>query len=332
MKNIDEKELHELFEKMRKNDKQSYEELYKKYYNLVYNISFSILKNKENAEDIVQNVFIKIGNLNQEKLPSNYEASWLYTVTKNECISFIRKTREVLAIDENLKDNQNEEEIEKIIQNNSYEKLVENLEQIEKQIIFLKIEAGYSFKEISRLLNMPIGTVQWKYYKSLNSLKLLITNLSMFVIGAITCLFNDIRLKKQKSTENVNVVSEETGQNDNKINENKTNDNTKQEIAIDNTANENSANSTNENSIREDNSRMNSEQNNMENKDIENENMVENTINQDYIQDYMKENNTNQISSIVLYGLTSIFLCLSIFFTIIIIKDQQKGKRKASKR
>ena len=47
MKNIDEKELHEIFDKMRKEDKKSYEELYKKYYKLVYNIAFSILKNKE---------------------------------------------------------------------------------------------------------------------------------------------------------------------------------------------------------------------------------------------------------------------------------------------
>ena len=69
MKNIDEKELHEIFNKMRKDDKKSYEELYKKYYKLVYNIAFSILKNKENAEDISQNVFIKIGNLKKEKLP-----------------------------------------------------------------------------------------------------------------------------------------------------------------------------------------------------------------------------------------------------------------------
>lgn len=73
MKNIDEKELHEIFDKMRKDDKKSYEELYKKYYKLVYNIAFSILKNKENAEDISQNVFIKIGNLKKEKLPNSYE-------------------------------------------------------------------------------------------------------------------------------------------------------------------------------------------------------------------------------------------------------------------
>lgn len=51
---------------MRQTDLKAYEELYKKYYNLVYNIAFSVLKNYENAEDIAQNVFVKIGNLEQK--------------------------------------------------------------------------------------------------------------------------------------------------------------------------------------------------------------------------------------------------------------------------
>lgn len=59
MKKIDGKELHEIFEKLKLKNKDAYEELYEKYSTLVYQISFSILKNKENAEDIMQNVFIK---------------------------------------------------------------------------------------------------------------------------------------------------------------------------------------------------------------------------------------------------------------------------------
>lgn len=160
MKKIDEKELHELFKKMRQTDLKAYEELYKKYYNLVYNIAFSVLKNYENAEDIAQNVFVKIGNLEQKKLPKNYEASWLYTVTKNECISFIRKNKETSSIENRIENENDKNEIEAVIQNSSYQNLLQSLEQVEKQIIFLKIEAGYSFKEIAKLLKMPIGTVQ----------------------------------------------------------------------------------------------------------------------------------------------------------------------------
>lgn len=55
MKNIDEKELHEIFNKMRKDDKKSYEELYKKYYKLVYNIAFKIYR-----RDIVMKVIYPV--------------------------------------------------------------------------------------------------------------------------------------------------------------------------------------------------------------------------------------------------------------------------------
>ena len=319
MKNIDEKELHEIFDKMRKEDKKSYEELYRKYYKLVYNIAFSILKNKENAEDISQNVFIKIGNLKKEKLPNSYEASWLYTVTKNECISLFRKTKETLTI-EDIKNENLEDEIEGIIQKNSYEKLMENLEKIEKQIIFLKVEAGYSFKEIARLLKMPIGTVQWKYYKSLHALKLLIANLSMFVIGVVTCLFNNSRLKESKVEQD----------------ENKTEDNKEQGSTI------------------EDNQKQDSVQNQKDNKNTikheniaedisnENSNTIENIVQNELIENIIREETKIESCNItvdrtmfknaILYGLTNVFLCFSIFFTIIVVKNQQNKRKQSSKK
>lgn len=311
MKKIDEKELHELFGKMRQTDSKAYEELYKKYYNLVYNIAFSILKNYENAEDIAQNVFVKIGNLEQEKLPKNYEASWIYTVTKNECISFIRKNKEISSIENRLENEKNE--IEAVIQNSSYQNLLESLEQVEKQIIFLKIEEGYSFKEIAKLLKMPMGTVQWKYYKSLHSLKLLIGNLSMFIIGTITCILNKKQIKKAtiNNTEKAEQVEKENvTQNNNIKEESKNNDETEQASIENNLKQE----ETSANIIAENNGQEEIKQGEQT---IISTELVENRI---------------VPREIILYGLTSIFLFFTIFFTIISIKNQQNRKKKTSKR
>lgn len=313
MKKIDKKELHELFEKMRQTDLKAYEELYKKYYNLIHNIAFSVLKNYENAEDIAQNVFVKIGNLEQEKLPQNYEASWLYTVTKNECISFIRKNKETSSIENRIENENDKNEIEAVIQNSSYQNLLGSLEQVEKQIIFLKIEEGYSFKEIAKLLKMPMGTVQWKYYKSLHSLKLLIGNLSMFIIGTITCILN----KKQVKKSNINNTEkteqrekENVTQNNNMKEENQKNYDTEQDSIENNSKQEEiSANIIAENNGQE-------EIKQGEQTIIETE-LVENRI---------------VPKDIILYGLTSVFLFFTIFFTIISIKNQQNRKKRTSKR
>ena len=308
MKKIDEKELHELFEKMRQTDLKAYEELYKKYYNLVHNIAFSVLKNYENAEDIAQNVFVKIGNLEQEKLPKNYEASWLYTVTKNECISFIRKNKETSSIENRIENENDKNEIEAVIQNSSYQNLLGSLEQEEKQIIFLKIEAGYSFKEIAKLLKMPMGTVQWKYYKSLHSLKLLIGNLSMFIIGTITCILNKKQIKKAtiNNTEKAEQVEKENvTQNNNIKEESKNNDETEQASI--------------ENNLKQEETKIE--------KDEQEVKQGEQTI----ISTELVENRIVP-REIILYGLTSIFLFFTIFFTIISIKNQQNRKKKTSKR
>lgn len=313
MKKIDEKEIHELFEKMRQTDLKAYEELYKKYYNLVYNIAFSVLKNYENAEDIAQNVFVKIGNLEQEKLPKNYEASWLYTVTKNECISFIRKNKETSSIENRIENENEKNEIETVIQNSSYQNLLESLEQVEKQIIFLKIEAGYSFKEISKLLKMPMGTVQWKYYKSLHSLKLLIGNLSMFIIGTITCILNKKQIKKatiNNTEKSEQGEKENVTQNNNMKEENQKNYDTEQDSIENNSKQE----ETSANIIAENNGQEEIKQG--EQTIIETE-LVENRI---------------VPRDIILYGLTSIFLFFTIFLTIISIKNQQSRKEKTSKR
>ena len=61
---------------------------------------FSILKNKENSEDVVQDVFAKLMKLDKEKIPTQGQSSWLYTVTKNEVMQWLRKQKHNIAIDD----------------------------------------------------------------------------------------------------------------------------------------------------------------------------------------------------------------------------------------
>lgn len=93
-------ELREIFKEFKENNMDSYEKLYTKYHTLVYGVVFTVLKNKENTEDVTQEVFTKIYNMNKEKLPSKGELSWLYIVSKNEALGYIRKKKEEVNIDD----------------------------------------------------------------------------------------------------------------------------------------------------------------------------------------------------------------------------------------
>ena len=181
MKKINKKELHEIFQNLRKKDQNAYNILYEKYYNLVYAIVFSILKNKDDSEDITHEIFTKIYKLDINKLPTNNESSWLFTVSKNECYLYLRKLKSNVNIEEIYEIPESSNDIDKIIDIEYYNKLIKGLKEDEKLIVSLKVLSNFTFSKISQVMNIPIGTVQWKYYNAINSLKVSVSSL----IGAI---------------------------------------------------------------------------------------------------------------------------------------------------
>ena len=156
MKNINKKELHQIFTNLRNNKEKSFNELYEKYNKLIYAIAFAMLKNKENSEDIVQIVFTKIYGLDAEKLPTSNEASWLYTLTKNEALNYIRKQKNEVNLEEIENIPYADNELEKIIDKDAYNRIIKKLSPQEQEIVNLKILGDMKFKDISKLLNMPI--------------------------------------------------------------------------------------------------------------------------------------------------------------------------------
>ena len=185
MKKIDEKELHSIFSEFKNRNQAAYNELYEKYYKLVYGIAFSVLKNKEDSEDITNEVFTKIYKLDKEKLPVSNEASWLFTVTRNECFSHLRKSRLNISIDEIYDIPSDSKEIQEIVDTEYYNKLISGLSEQEKTIVSLKVLSNFTFSKISQVMNIPIGTVQWKYYKAINSLKVSIGSLAGAIIAFV---------------------------------------------------------------------------------------------------------------------------------------------------
>ena len=199
MEKINIEELKELFIEIKYGNNIGFEKIYKKYRNLVYGIAFSLLKNKHDSEDIVQIVFKKIYSIDKNKLPVKNEASWLYSVTKNETLNFMKKKKDDISLDDIYEIPDNNNELIKLIDQDNYNRLISKLDNIEKEIVSLKILANFSFEEIAKLLNKPTGTIKWKYYKSINTLKLLLSNLSMFIV---TFLSSIVAFKNGKKSSN----------------------------------------------------------------------------------------------------------------------------------
>lgn len=210
MKKIDEKELHDLFNGFKERNQSSYNQLYEKYYKLVYGIAFSVMKNKEDSEDIANEVFTKIYRLDKEKLPVSNEASWLFTVTRNECFSYLRKSRQNISIDEIYEVPSKSQELEGIIDSEYYNKLISGLSEQEKTIISLKILSDFTFSKIAQIMNLPIGTVQWKYYKAINSLKVSIGSLAGAAIAFMLVFLRREKISKETPYTNTEKEKSET--------------------------------------------------------------------------------------------------------------------------
>ena len=292
MNRIDEKELKKLITELKSsNNKEAFETLYQKYNKLVYRIAFTILKNKEDSEDIVQSVFAKIYSLTKDKLPINSIATWIYSVTKNEAISLYRKRKNTVDLDCMYEIADTDNEINRIIDQDTYNRIINRLDDKEKEIVSLKILTNLTFGEIAKLLDEPTGTVKWRYYKSIHTLKLLLSNLGMFIITLVIGL-KLMFVPKNKAQNGLNNMIE----NENSNNQEKNQSNTKSTPQTNNSSN------------------------------WKNENQEQT---KEEIQ--ISTNEPINIESIGILTASSFFLVFTIIFLINYIKHQLKQKVKTSK-
>lgn len=309
MKSINKQELHNIFKGIANKEENEFNKLYEKYNKLVYRISFSILKNKENSEDITQTVFTKIWNMNTNNLPTNSEASWLYTITKNETLNFLRKQKNALNLEDIYYINNDNNELNEIIENDTFNRIITKLNEKEQEIVSLKILSGLSFKAISQILNMPIGTVQWKYYKSLHTLETLISSVSLYIITIVLFITQkEVNMKKKAASENENTEAEAPTikEENNYLQKDKEDETQKSELP-------------------------NARENIIQSEKVIEESIQTNEIKEETVEEIRQQNNNINMYDIGILGISSILLVITIIFTHIFRKHQQNLKKKASK-
>ena len=291
MRNQEKVELKNIFNELKKGNKNVIEELYKKYNKMIYGIAFSILKNKEDSEDIVQNVFQKLYTIDKDKMPKDKEATWLYAVTKNETLLLLRKKNDTYDIEKVYNIANEDNEINKLIDRESYNQLINKLDSKEKEVVSLKIISNLSFSHISELLGEPVGTVKWRYYKSIYALKIMLSNLGMFVVSFILGITTFKQTKKSSDAE------------------------MKQEA----------------NDIVEDKENISSDTESSKSENVMKDVNTDNEIHQDIIvEEPITNNNVNYLGYGIM-GVSSIFLALTIIFAIILKKHQLNSRKKSSK-
>ena len=84
----------ELIVFVRKNNQNAIGELFKRYAALVMGLSLKYLKNQNLAEDMLMEIFEKLPKRIQKHEIQNFK-SWLYSLTRNECLMELRKKKNI---------------------------------------------------------------------------------------------------------------------------------------------------------------------------------------------------------------------------------------------
>ncbi len=167
----------ELVNEFKNGNISAFDEIVRRYQRKVYSLARKILSNHDDADDVAQEVFIKLFNsLNDFKGESSL-FTWIYRITINECNNVLRKKKikEFIPIDEIanlLKLGQTpEQELFDKEERNLIERAVEKLPAKQRTVFVMRFFENLDYEEISKILNKPVGTLKANYFHAVKKIQ-----------------------------------------------------------------------------------------------------------------------------------------------------------------
>lgn len=158
--------------KIQRGDKDGLKEIYEAYISYIYMIVLGLVGNRENAEDVTSEFFIKLWIIADSYQKNGAHKAWLATVARNMALDFLRKNKREIPIEEF------EEEIgldetpeEEVVGELSVQEALATLNEPERLVVDMKVLGEMSFREISEALHIPMGTVTWRYQNAIKKLR-----------------------------------------------------------------------------------------------------------------------------------------------------------------
>jgi RNA polymerase sigma-70 factor (ECF subfamily) len=165
-------------------DNKDFENLYNQYSVLVYNLALNYLQNVEDAEEITQDVFIQINNSLSKFEEKSSLKTWIYRITINKCLDFIKHKNSQKRYFIFGRKSQNEFEIANasnfehpgiLLENKEKAKvlfdIINELGENQKTAFLLSKVDGLSNPEIAEIMNLSISSVESLVFRAKNTLK-----------------------------------------------------------------------------------------------------------------------------------------------------------------
>lgn len=156
----------------------AFDQVYEQYAHKLFSFIFKIVKDEAEADDIVQEVFVKIWESKHKLEDGKQLDSFIFTIAYNSSVDLIRKRISKTKYIEHLKRLSIVQEVPSQISEMEYnelksqvEKLISNLPERQKQVYLLHREQGLTYPEIAVRLSISKNTVENHMVKALHSLR-----------------------------------------------------------------------------------------------------------------------------------------------------------------
>ena len=156
---------------------ESFEEILYRYQSIIYNISYRFAGSSEDAEDMTQEVFIKIfRNINSFQFKSKL-STWIYRVTTNTCLDIVKRKKDnmtAFSLDDNLEDGEGkllsseiadsrptpDKQAEQHEIKNAVNKAISQLPEDYRAVVILRDIHGLPYDDIAEIVDCSVGTVK----------------------------------------------------------------------------------------------------------------------------------------------------------------------------
>lgn len=170
----------EIISKVLSGDHQAYAILVNRYQNYVFTLTLRMIKSREDAEEVAQDVFIKAYKYLADFRGASKFTTWLYTIVNNTCITFLRKKKldirsldneHVFATADNIDSGIRANMVEQKSKVGMVNDAIGLLGTDDAQIITLFYKGEQSLEEIAEILGLETNTAKVRLHRARTRLK-----------------------------------------------------------------------------------------------------------------------------------------------------------------
>ncbi len=152
----------------------AYEELMRRYQRTLFNVCARYLGNERDADDVCQEVMLKVlHGLKHFEGKAKFK-TWLYSITYNECITQYRKEKRKKRLFDALSLESQEEAQEQeivLVGSGGLDRWLVHVNPVDREILVLRFVAELEFQEIADIMHMGLSATKMRYKRALEKLR-----------------------------------------------------------------------------------------------------------------------------------------------------------------